>query len=409
MLAAETSGLGAQDVVSNPDFSQAMKFWNRHPENAVSCLESNGRTGWTVSIAPGGSLFQTIKKTVPGGIYNGMIKIRAGKDFEGKVSIHVECFDASGKPIPHSFQRGFTPGNEGKEYRFALILPENTASFRLAANVSGKGNVEVNSFRLECGGTFTGKHSFFSVIPGNDGYEISSPSIGMKLAGSRRLFSVRGISAPEKELVDFATFSMTPGNKKQRDEYYYGGAVENISFEAGASTALLTFECAWEEARFTKTIIFFKDKSYAKLFFELEPLEDFVCSNVTLAFGVNPRLSIQTSKGAVTPSYIRWNGPKWFSIPRPDTERWVAWSDEKNTCGCAVIGADPSSWKEFPVNLLCSARENGGFKLELAKWQKYPARKGDKVSFELFVSVLEGPVAEKASAAAEAITGGISE
>ncbi len=127
--------------------------------------------------------------------------------------------------------------------------------------------------------------------------------------------------------------------------------------EEDALTTSLSLECAWQEVRYTKTITFFKDRPYVKIFYELKACENFQCSHATLIFITDSEMRLQMSKGSAFSSGIQWKKAEWFSIPRPDTERWIAWSNDQNAFGCAVIGADPLLWKEFPDRLLCAARK----------------------------------------------------
>ena len=359
-----------------------------------------------LKIPAGKDYLLPVQKALPG-IYNGALKIRAENGFSGRIELYPEFYTAAGKFIGNPFSRILAPGKEWTEVPYTFILPDDAASFQIKAKVKGTGNAEICFHSLpKRDGAFFGRHSFLSVAPAKKGFLVSSSAFQIQFADLARFFTPCSLSVGEKKLLNSVYLVSLRADKKSSAEYTpQSGNVEKITVSDDNEAVTFRFDCVWETLRYSRMVSFYKDKPYLKLFYDLTAVKDFFSVDLSLAVDASGELNMLVVKHGAAASFRPWEKPRWFSISRPDQDRWVAWCNRENNLGVAVIGADPDSWKDFYSRLMCSMRKDGGFHLDLEKWKKKEIRKGDTTSIEIFIAVLNGPAEQKAAALQKSICG----
>ncbi len=217
-------------------------------------------------------------------------------------------------------------------------------------------------------------------------------------------FSADGSSSA---LLQYVSLSMAGQDCPSEIEAYCGKRVSDFQLETQTNEASFVVTQNWPMLQLRKKFTFYRKKPFFRLNYQIHMTSDWPCARATLNLSTGPDLMAAVYFSDNQIHYRLNKGPAWFNLPRHDQQRWLGYTNENNTSGLAVIGADPWNWQQLPGNLLSSSKKSGGFTLELIKWAKQDLRIGDSTTIQVFLAPFHGKAAEEIPALQQQIAPGL--
>jgi hypothetical protein len=388
ILAAFPPPLSAANLLENPGFEAGANFW---------LLPPSGRIFANAASPPGAMCAELTAGEKEVSLSQCSVSVKAGYGYRFSFKARAEGYSGrihSALSLPETRRRyagkAITPTAEWKTYRHFFVASEDADDCELRVACSpGEGRIFFDEFELVEIGRVTGMFAVGSVDENESGLALQTRFYKLSL-GKGRAYAPEALVVNGNKLLDFALLSLSIRGERPINDFF-GNLPAEISVEDKEDRlAIRTIIYYGDIAVVTRVIEAYKGRPYLKLSYEIEAKKDFSCARTTLNLGVGNTLNSlgYFANNAVT--YRKNDKPQWFSVDRHDSERYLCYLDDYGSHGLAIIGADASSWKKLPGQLLCSARTDGGFTLELIQWNKREVRAGDKAYFELFLLPLGG-------------------
>ncbi len=224
-----------------------------------------------------------------------------------------------------------------------------------------------------------------------------------------RNFLLEGFSAggSSPALLEYVSFSMSGQDCPSEIEAYCGKRVSGFQLVLQTNEASFAVIQNWPMLQLQKSITFYRNKLFFRLDYQIRMTSDWLCARATLNLSTGPDLMAAVYFSDNQFHYRLNKEAAWFNLPRNDQQRWLGYTNENNTSGLAVIGADPWNWQQLPGNLLSSSKQSGGFTLELIKWPNKELRIGDSTTIQVFLAPFHGKAAEEIPALQQQIAPGL--
>lgn len=208
-------------------------------------------------------------------------------------------------------------------------------------------------------------------------------------------------------LLQYVSLSMARQDGPSEIEAYCGKRISDYQLELQTNEASFVVTQDWPMLQLQKNFTFYRDKPFFRLDYQICMTSEWPCARATLNLSTGPDLMAAVYFSDNQIHYRLNKSPAWFNLPRHDQQRWLGYTNENNTSGLAVIGADPWNWQQLPGKLLSSSKQAGGFTLELIKWAKQELRIGDCTTIQVFLAPIHGKAAIEIPALQQQIAPGL--
>jgi len=208
-------------------------------------------------------------------------------------------------------------------------------------------------------------------------------------------------------LLQYISLSMARHDHPSETEAYCGKRVSDFQLETQTNEASFVVIQDWPMLQLRKIFTFYRKEPFLRLDYQICITSDWSCARATLNLSTGPALMAAVYFSDAQIHYRLNKGAAWFNLPRHDQQRWLGYTNQNNTYGLAVIGADPWNWQQLPGKLLSSSKQAGGFTLELIKWPRQELRIGDTTTIQLFLAPFHGKAAEEIPALQQKIAPGM--
>jgi hypothetical protein len=262
----------------------------------------------------------------------------------------------------------------------------------------------------EKGGIQNGKFGDVTVAYDNKNIKITNKAFGIILDVKRNLaiISLNNNQVSGMNLLANLSLGVVPDGQKSISEYY-SQLIKSTPFTENAGNKfVLKIKQTWPFFNAVKTIEIYGNEPYIHLRYDIEISKDFQAKKIFLKLvssEMTDVLCYPKESGIVFRKLLKKG--KWFSFPKNNVKRWMAFYSEKKSAGFSIVGADTANWKEYRSRLLGVeiGSDGSGFGLEL-NVDNRTFRKGDKLYLDLFLYIFNEKPVENTSEFFNDLTGG---
>lgn len=390
--------LRAENLLGNPGFEESKQVpWQTWPQQSSRSTE-NPASGKMCMAVPalkdkGEYLLHKNIPAEPGYAYICKLKTRSD-DCKRALEVVLLFRDKKGNVVNTAKVITRSATKDWVESQGAGLASEKAATVDLSIEVPpGTGTFYVDDVSLEQGSRIIGTAGSGKLERVKGGLQIVTPSCTMEFIENRN-FGLSGIKFKNGQRLQHFTLGVPVQGKDQQSKSFYivnRNIVTNLEAELRDDGLFFAVEERFPLVKARRIVECYEGASYIKMTCELEALEDFKSSQAVMNFTFTAGLIAQGRDPKV--KYKKWTKANdWFNLDRPDDPRLLSFLDAEGKNGIALIGPDKTSWEELPGRLLSSSsgKETAPcFGTGLVKWRGAEIRKGDKVSFEVFLAPVE--------------------